>query len=189
MADPLGENLDWSGQTKSQIDARKLQIEEYVKAYLESLDNGLKITQPRFKGHKIKFTWFAAPGSQFIVSAYLTPSATETAITEGSGPTQLSPTPPPQPYKKGSNRASLRPYAVLVANCYDMKMELSMLKKIITYINYSFLSLTPFLTLAAVGDSLWRKISYINDSLQVSPAIKMQMLFRIGGKKSKRSRA
>ena len=64
-----------------------------------------------------------------------------------------------------------------------------MLKKIIIYINYGFFSLTPFLTLADGGDSLWRKISYINDSLQVSPAIKMQMLLTIDReKKSKKNR-
>ena len=88
---------DWSGQTESQIDANKQQIEKFVCDYLKALDSGHKIHEPRSHGHKIKFSWFAAPDSQFIVSAYLTPPVIETPPPPGSGKTQLSPTPPPQP--------------------------------------------------------------------------------------------
>jgi hypothetical protein len=88
---------DWSGQNESQIDASKLQIEKFVCDYLKALDSGPKIHEPRFHGHKIKFSWFEGPDSEFIVSAYLTPSATETAPPPGSGKPLLSPTPPPQP--------------------------------------------------------------------------------------------
>jgi hypothetical protein len=89
--------LDWSGKTKDQIDAYKLQIENYVKAYIAALDLGKKISKPSFPGHGIEFDWSHEPDSQFKVSAYLTPPATEKATPGGGGQTQLSPTPPPQP--------------------------------------------------------------------------------------------
>src|SRR5450432_2718856 len=91
------ETFYWSGQTEKQIHASKHQIEEFVRAYLKALDHGLKITEPEFGGHTIEFAWFAGPDSEFLVSAYLTPPATETGPPGGSGLPQLSPTPPPKP--------------------------------------------------------------------------------------------
>jgi hypothetical protein len=88
----------WSGLSQKQIDAEKQKIVDFVKSTLKASDSGRQITQPKFKGHSIKFTWFSAPGSQFIVSAFLTPSAKEVRPPNGgSGGSLLSPTPPPQP--------------------------------------------------------------------------------------------